>query len=280
MPECADPDPRLPFAGAYTAFAQVFPDLRIQHRGTAHPHEGWVPTHRLLTDPALRARLIAAEARHGRDRYGTAPRPDVAAGFWLHRYTWPLCLLFTLPWFLERRVPLPAVEQLASRRAAGGGGPAELALLPGPDRAPTAFACLPDDPAARRPGARPVRDEAELRNVLRTALADQLAPLLAAFRTELRRGPRTLWGLATDELVEGLWYAAGLLGEEERAVAALAALLPEGADNAPFGGAAAFRTTGPDRQGAAPAPARTRVSCCLYYTLRPAELCAGCPRGR
>lgn len=38
------PAPGAPFAGAYTAFAQVFPELRIQHRRAAHPHEGWVRT--------------------------------------------------------------------------------------------------------------------------------------------------------------------------------------------------------------------------------------------
>lgn len=115
-----------------------------------------------------------------------------------------------------------------------------------------------------------------------------MAPLLAAFRGELRRGPRTLWGLATDEVVEGLWYAAGLLGQEARALAELAALLPEGADSAPFVGAAAFRTTafrtaafrtaGASRPAGPPTPVRTRVSCCLYYTVRPADPCVGCPR--
>lgn len=278
--------PDSPFAGAYTAFAQVFPELRIHHHTEARSHDGWVTTRQLLDDPALRARLVAAEARHGRARFGTAPRADVAAGFWLHRYTWPLCLVFTLPWLLEHRVPLLPVEQLASRRPAGGWGPAELALLP--SAAPLAFACLPGDPAAALPGARVVADQAALRATLRATVAAQLGPLLTALRPLLRRGPRTLWGLVTDELVEGLWYAAGLLGEEARAVAALTALLPEapaegatpaeGADGAPFTGAAAFRLTAPQHPGGTALPTRTRVSCCLYYTLRPENLCTGCPR--
>ncbi|MGF1432094.1 (2Fe-2S)-binding protein [Kitasatospora sp. LaBMicrA B282] len=278
MPARTDPCPppaATPCTAAYRAFAQVFPDLRIHQPAAARPHDGWVPTRRLLADPALRARLIATEARHCRVRYGAAPRPDVAAGFWLHRYSWPLGLLFTLPWFLQGRVPLPAPGQLASRRGPGGGGPAELALLPTPG--PARFACLPEDPAADRPGAHPVPDHAALRAVLRSTLAAHLEPVQAAFRPDLRRGPRTLWGLATDEVVEGLWYAAVLLGEEARAVAALTELLPEDGGAAPFG-AAGFRLRRPSGTGAAPTPARTRASCCLFYTLQPAELCAGCPR--
>ncbi|WP_035850497.1 (2Fe-2S)-binding protein [Kitasatospora azatica] len=268
-----------PYAAAYGAFARVFPELRIR-LGPVRPDEGWLTTGRLLADPALQARVIATETRQARLRYGTTPRPDVAAGFWLHRYTWPLCLLFTLPWLLEQRVPLPAAEQLAFRHPSCG-GPAELAL---PPAAPHRFACLPTDPAARHPGAHLVPDQAALGAALRGAVAEQLDPLLAAFRPHLRRGPRTLWGLATDELVESLWYAAGLLGLESRAVPALDALLPGG--TAPFTGAAAFRgAAGPAPAPApapvpAPAPARTRVSCCLFYTLRPAESCVGCPRTR
>jgi hypothetical protein len=262
---------RAPYAGAYAAFAGVFPDLRV-HLGGTRPDEGWLTTSRLLADPGLRARVIAAEARLDRLRHGADPRPDVAAGFWVHRYAWPLCLLLTLPWLLERRVPLLTVEQLAFRRPRGGpgraAGPVELALLP--TAAPPRFACLPADPAAEHPGALVLPDAAALDAALRTTAAAHLGPLLAAFRPQLRRGPRTLWGLATDELVESLWYAARLLDLEPRAVAALGALLPGG--TAPFTGAAGFRAAG--------APERTRVSCCLFYTLRPEDSCAGCPRGR
>ncbi|WP_110672511.1 (2Fe-2S)-binding protein [Streptomyces tateyamensis] len=256
---------RAPYAGAYTAFAQVFPELRIRFAPT-RPERGWLPVVRLLADPALRARLLAAEARADRARYGTAPRPDVAAGFWLHRFAWPLGLLLTLPWLLERRVPLPTVDQLAFRPAGPRGGPVRLALLPpGPHR----FACLPEDPAAHHPGAVPVPDRAALDAALRTGYAQLLTPLLTALRPQLRRGPGALWGLATDELVEGLWYAAGLLGIEPCAVTALSALLPGG--TAPFTGGANFHPSGVNLE-------RTRVSCCLFYTVRPQEACAGCPR--
>ncbi|WP_035805274.1 (2Fe-2S)-binding protein [Kitasatospora mediocidica] len=250
-----------PCAAAYARFTAVFPGLRIQLADPRHG-DGWVPVDRLIADPAVRARLIADEARRGRHRYGEALRPDVAAGFWLHHYAWPLCLLFTLPWFLEDRVPRLPVERVSVRRT-GAVGLGELSARP------DGFACLPGDPLAGRPGARVVADRAALDHELRTALAEHLGPVLAAFRPDLRRGPRTLWGLATDELTEGLWYAGGLLGEERRAVEALTALLPGGTP--PFTGGADFR---PRRTPTA----RTRVSCCLHYTVRPAETCFGCPR--
>ena len=42
----------------------------------------------------------------------------------------------------------------------------------------------------------------------------------------MRRGQRALWGMATDEIVEGLWYVGHLLGEEQRAMDELELLLP------------------------------------------------------
>ncbi|WP_280722976.1 (2Fe-2S)-binding protein [Kitasatospora sp. MAA4] len=256
-------DPAAPCAAAYARFAAVFPALRV-HLAPPRSGSGWVPVDRLLADPAVRTRLLAAEADRGLARHGRPLRPDVAAGFWLHHYAWPVCLLFTLPWFLEDRVPRLPVERVSVRRT----GPVGLGEL---TARPDGFACLPGDPLAGRPGARVVADRAALDHELRTAVAEHLGPVLDAFRPALRRGPRTLWGLATDELVEGLWYAGGLLGEERRAVRALAGLLPGG--TAPFTGGADFHPPQPPT-------ARTRVSCCLHYTVRPAETCFGCPRSR
>ncbi len=248
----------VPCAQSYARLAEVLPGLRV--RLGRPPGRGWLTTAGLLADPVARAALIAEESDEGLARYGEPLRPEVAAGFALHRYAWPVCLLFSLPWFLERRVPLLPAERVALRRS--GGGSLQLAVRP------AGFSCLPDDPAAGLPGARVVADERALDAELRAAVAGHLTPVLTAFRTELRRGPRGLWALATDELVEGLRYAAGLLGEERRAALALTALLPGG--TAPFTGGAGFH-------GESPAT-RTRVSCCLYYTVRPAEICSSCPR--
>jgi len=136
------------------------------------------------------------------------------------------------------------------------------------------FACLPDDPAAGQPGARVVADEEALRAEVRAAVAEHLEPVLGGFGPRMRRRGRALWGMATDEIVEGLWYIAHLFGEERRAMEELELLLP-GATQ-PYVGSAAFRElTGPNGESL---PTRDRASCCFFYTLRPEETCATCPR--
>lgn len=277
---------------AYRRLGEVLPALRVR---CAPPRSGrgWLAGADLVARPAALRELISHDARQGLARYGQPLRPDVAAGIGLHRFVWPAALLFTLPWFLERRVPLLVPGDIAVRRRTG-----ELTVRPG------AFLCLPDDPAAPgatvlpaappappRPGARTVPDEAALAAGLRSALADFLAPVLDAFRPEVRRGPRTLWAMATDAVIEGLWYAGGLLGEEERARTELAALFAPGVPGtsgppdppaarpapecAPFTPGAGF--TAP-ASGGTERSDRYRASCCLVYTARAEAMCAGCPR--
>ncbi|MFJ6214093.1 (2Fe-2S)-binding protein [Streptomyces sp. NPDC092296] len=259
----AHPRTARPCTAAYARLAEVFPALRVE-QGAPRSGGDWVTVADLVRDPAALRRLIAVEEARGPAEYGQPLRPDVAASFALHRYAWPVCLLFSLPWFLERRVPRLPVDAVSMNRPAG--------ML---TAEPVTFACLPDDPAAGLPHARVVPDEAALRRELLAAVAEHLEPLLAVFRPQLRRGPRTLWGMATDELVEGLWYLGSLLGEEERAAAELTELLP--GTTPPFAGRAGFRPLdqGPGQE---PIRTRTRVSCCLFYTVRPAEACFSCPR--
>ncbi|MGK4583922.1 (2Fe-2S)-binding protein [Kitasatospora sp. HPMI-4] len=256
--------PAAPLLHSYTRLGRAFPGVRV-HTGPPRTGHGWLRTADFVQDPDALRKLIAYDAALGLAEYGEPLRPDVAAGFCLHRYNWPVALLFTLPWLLEHRVPRIPVERVSIRRSSG-----ELTVQP------LGFACLPDDPAATLPGTRVVPDEEALRGELLAALAEQLAPVLAAFRPELRRGPRTLWGMATDDVVEGLWYLGSLLDEEAAAVAELRLLLPDGERRPPFVGGAGFRAAGqPD---ALKAWTRTRTSCCLFYTVRPAEACFGCPR--
>lgn len=255
-----------PVTAAYARLAEVFPGLRAEvlpDDAAAPSGTGWVGAAELAEGgAALDAFLAWDDAQVLRD-YGTRARPDVVASFGFHRYAWPACLLVTVPWFLHRRVPRIPVQDVSFQRALG-----HLAVRV------REFACLPDDPAATLPGARIVPDEAALRAEVRDAVAEHLGAVLDGFGPRMRRGKRALWGMATDEIVEGLWYIAHLLGEERRAMEELELMLP--GTTKPYVGTAGFRElTGP---GGEALPTRDRASCCLFYTLRPEDTCVTCPR--
>ncbi|WP_411107169.1 (2Fe-2S)-binding protein [Streptomyces sp. cmx-4-9] len=255
-----------PVAEAYARLAQAYGGLQVVELAAHDPAPrgaGWVGADELAGGgPALDAFLAWDEAQVLRD-YGTQGRPDVIAGFGLHRYAWPACLLITVPWLLLRRVPRLPVTQVAHHRTLG-----RMAVRV------EEFACLPDDPAADLPGARVVPDEEALRAEVRVALAGHLTPVLEGFGPRMRRGRRALWGMVTDDVVEGLWYIGQLLGDERGAMAELEALLP--GSTAPFTGGAGFRAlTAPD---GSELPTRDRASCCFFYTIRPEETCGTCPR--
>ncbi|MET9366550.1 (2Fe-2S)-binding protein [Streptomyces griseoflavus] len=259
-------------ADAYARLAEVFPALAVTELGAderAPRGGGWVAASGLAEGgTALDAFLSWDDTQVLRD-YGQQARPDVIASFGLHRYAWPACLLITVPWFLHRRVPRYPVTHVSFDRTAPGLAVGRMAVRP------DGFACLPGDPAAALPGARVVPDEEALRAEVRAAVAQHLEPVLTGFGPRMRRRGRALWGMATDEIVESLWYVAQLLGEEERGLRELELLLP-GATK-PYVGAAAFRRpAGPGAQRER--ATRDRVSCCMFYTLRPADICATCPR--
>ncbi|MFD8999888.1 (2Fe-2S)-binding protein [Streptomyces sp. NPDC059582] len=260
------PLPTSAFTDAYSRLTEVYADLAVTELGAGEPApegDGWVRAAGLADGGAeLEAFLAWDDAQVVRD-YGQRARPDVVASFGLHRYAWPVCLLVTVPWFLHRRVPRLPVTHLSYDRVAGR---AAVRV--------DSFACLPGDPAAALPGARVVADEEALRAEVRAAVAEHMEPVLAGFGPRMRRRGRALWGMVTDEVVEGLWYIAELLDEKPRATRELERLLP-GATK-PYVGAAAFRElTGPDGE---PLPTRDRASCCMFYTLDPDDTCATCPR--
>ncbi|KOU72157.1 (2Fe-2S)-binding protein [Streptomyces sp. IGB124] len=266
LPAVAPAPPGSAVADAYARLADAYGGLRVDERAAHEPSPrgaGWVGADELAAGgAALDAFLAWDDAQVLRD-YGTQARPDVVAGFGLHRYAWPACLLITLPWFLDRRVPRLPVSEVAFHRTHG-----RMTVHV------ESFACLPDDPAAVLPGARVVPDEEALRDEVRTAVAQHLGAVLDGFGPRMRRGRRALWGMVTDEVVESLWYVGHLLGEERRAMAELEALLP--GSTAPYTGGAGFRTlSGPDGREL---PTRDRASCCFFYTVRPEDTCVTCPR--
>ncbi|MEU0523511.1 (2Fe-2S)-binding protein [Streptomyces niveus] len=255
-----------PVADAYRRLTEVFPSLGIDEltddqRPAAG--DGWVDATDLAAGgSAVDAFLAWDEAQVVRD-YGQRARPDVVATFGLHRYAWPVCLLITVPWFMSRRVPRIPVDHISFQRARG-----RIAVRV------EEFACLPGDPAAGLPGARVVPDEEALRAEVRSAVAEHLGPVLAAFGPRMRRRDHALWGMATDEIVEGLWYVSQLLGEERRAMTELELLLP--GTTKPYVGTAGFREL--RGTGGESLPTRDRASCCFFYTLRPEDTCVTCPR--
>ncbi|GGX59187.1 (2Fe-2S)-binding protein [Streptomyces fructofermentans] len=218
----------------------------------------------LVKDQEVMAAFVDAEAVRIRDRYDHTPRHDVAASRALHDYAWSVGLLMSGVWYLTGRVPRIHPEDVRFEPVS-----ATFEISPGSD-----LACLPGDPEAALPGMLTVPHEDALRAELRIAVADHMEPLLTAVAPHVRRGPRALWGMVTDDLVSGIWYLGRMLGQEAGAVRAAAALLPSPVP--PFPGGADFRhlTGGDGRRH----PTRTRLGCCLYYTIRPAEACATCPR--
>ncbi|TXS57951.1 (2Fe-2S)-binding protein [Streptomyces sp. t39] len=255
-----------PVGAAYARLAEVFAGLSVTELGGDEPvptGDGWVVAGDLAAGGQALDTFLAWDDAQVRRDYGRPARPDVIASFGLHRYAWSACLLITLPWFLDRRVPRLPAGSVAYQRERG-----RMAVRV------DGFACLPDDPAAVLPGARVVADEEALRAEVREAVAEHLTPVLAAFGPRMRRRGRALWGMATDEVVEGLWYIAHLLGEERRGVTELERLFP--GTTAPYVGTAGFREIPvPDGD---PLPTRDRASCCMFYTLRPEDTCVTCPR--
>ncbi|WP_415948975.1 (2Fe-2S)-binding protein [Streptomyces sp. KLOTTS4A1] len=254
------------FADTYARLGEVFPGLAVRELG-AHEQApqggGWVAAVELAEGGAALDTFLAWDDAQVLRDYGQQARPDVTASFGFHRYAWPACLLITVPWFLRRRVPRLPVTNVAFQRTLG-----KMAVRV------EEFACLPGDPLAAAPGARVVPDEAALMAEVRASVAAHLGPVLDGFGPRMRRGPRALWGMATDEIVEGLWYIGHLLGEERRAIAELELLLP--GRTKPYVGTPSFRElTGPNGESL---PTRDRASCCLFYTLRPDDTCVTCPR--
>ncbi|MFF0732383.1 (2Fe-2S)-binding protein [Streptomyces chartreusis] len=237
--------------------------VRVAEPGAADAGAG-VSAAELVKDGAALDAFVAAETARIKDRHGVIARRHVAASRALHDYAWSVSLLMSGAWYLERRVPRIRPEDLRLDLAT-----AEFTVAPGSD-----LACLADDPTAALPGVLTVPHEEALRAELRAAVADHMAPLLDAIGPVARRGSRALWGMVSDDLVSGIWYLGRVLGREDEAVRAAGRLLPSAV--APYPSGADFRhlTTADGRRH----PTRTRAGCCMYYTIRPDEACATCPR--
>ena len=205
----------------------------------------------LLSVPEALAAVVDGESDRITAAHGKSPRRDVAASRLLHHYLWSVGLLFSGPWYLGRVVPHIPAGAVHIDPAAGS-----LTL------------------DVRRVTGERADGGPEGAGRLRDAVAGHMGPVLDAFAPHVRRGPRALWGMATDDLASGLWSLGRALGEEERGIREATVLLP-GA-TAPFPGAAAFRVL----RGASDRThhTRTRLGCCLHYAVTPQDPCVTCPR--
>lgn len=267
-PERPAVDAATTLARTYGRLAAACEALNVRVATASDRPEQWQLSGAELTEPAGSRQalddFVAAEAARIRAGHGHDPRPDVAASRALHDYLWSVSLLMSGAWYLERRVPRIRPREVRVDLATGA-----FEIVPA-----AGFTCLPGDPAAHVEGARVVADEEALRAELRAAVADHMRPLLAAIGPLVRRRDRALWGMVTDDLVSGIWYLGRALGQEEHAVREATELLPMAI--APFAGGADFRRLA-DRAGYLH-PTRTRLGCCMYYTLDSARACATCPR--
>ncbi|WP_409062916.1 (2Fe-2S)-binding protein [Streptomyces sp. SYP-A7185] len=256
--------PAALLAGTYRRLATHCESLAVTvAQPDAGVGQGWVTGAELTSRHDALDAFVEAEATRIRAGHDHTPRPDVAASRALHGYLWSVCLLMSGAWYLERRVPRIRPQDVRVHLATGA-----FEVVPG------SFACFPDDPAAGLPATRVLADEESLRVELRAAVVAHLRPLLTAIGPRLRRGQRALWGMAGDDLISGIWYLGRMLGREDEALRAVDALLP--GPVAPFPGGAAFRhltTRDGERH-----PTRTRLGCCLYYTIPATEACGTCPR--
>ena len=187
-------------------------------------------------------------------RYGARPSHRVAATWALHRSLLVTGLLITGPYLLLNRLPDVPAGGIALDLPAG------VAAV-----VVNRSSVAPDEPP---PGSRWHALH------VRSALVRHVAPLLAAFRPHVRLGERALWGTATDQISGGLRHLGRTTGVEPTAVAAANALLPGGTP--PFAGSAAFSAV--TAEDGTETFRRTRLHCCLLYTVSPDDTCETCPR--
>ncbi len=251
--------PANPLAGTYTALTVASPVLNIdtEPRDGA---DGWFSAQSIASNADVVAALVDREQQRITETHGVAPPRWIAATWALHRYAFTAVAALTGPWYLEQRVPVISLPHTAFHPTERRLSVARIERLH----------CSASDPLAGEAVADIASDPEDLAVRLRTTVADRLAPILNAFRGETRRGDRALWGLAADELADSVWHIGRVFGTEDAAVAAVTRLLPHAIGRFP-GGARFIR--GPHGW------CRTQLSCCLYYAVRPAEQCAGCPRG-
>ncbi|MDQ1066728.1 hypothetical protein QFZ32_002168 [Streptomyces canus] len=113
------PAPRSAVTAAYARVTEALPVLTVTELPEDTPlptGDGWVTAAALAGNGTALDTFLAWDDEQILRDNARKGRPDVIAGFGLHRYAWPACLLFTAPWFLHRRVPRYPVTQVSYDR--------------------------------------------------------------------------------------------------------------------------------------------------------------------
>ncbi|MGH8903971.1 MAG: IucA/IucC family C-terminal-domain containing protein [Egibacteraceae bacterium] len=252
------PDPDPPLAATLTRVAARCERWSV--RLGYPPSPEWIPA------TATAGHLDELLKRIG-EAYGTAD-PAVRGTLFLKGYARGVAAAALVSLATERRVPDVAPGNVAFRFGPDG-MVQEIAL------AVPALAALPDDPDAEHPHTVVLPDVDALRRWLRYRFVNgHLAGIVPLLLQRTRRGPRALWGTASDVCsgalarlaeFEGTLGAAGELDRESRA----------------------FLATGPPLIVAPPlcpivhhgglSSGWRRVTCCLAYRLADHGLCTSCP---
>jgi hypothetical protein len=212
--------------------------------------EGWTPATGLVGGAAVDDWLDTAKQRWR----GT---PHAAAALAWKCYSYWTALPAVLGYAVARRVPMLRADAVLARWS-----PHPPFVTVG--LAQIEFAVLPGDPLAGH-DTTVVRDEAALREVLRTTLIDDhLAGLMAQIRERIHLGRRALWGSVASGVAHGLSRAADVIPAPTLEVAhdLLAGL---GLD-----GLVDLRARPDGRLDV------QRRTCCLAFTLPEPKVCRGC----
>ncbi|WP_461023790.1 (2Fe-2S)-binding protein [Thalassiella azotivora] len=236
-------------------------------------HAGWAGCGDLLAhDGRDLARWVDATRDVLADTEGAEPPPVVPATYVMGWYLQAPATVGALLLHRTRRVPDLRPEDLAVHRAPYGY--VDAVAVTG-----RTFACLPDDPDAGHPDARPVADDHALAATLRERVVAHAEAFHAVFRPAVRIGSRQRWGTVLDVLDTALWQAGQAAHDEPSGVAAALRVLD--GPHPPLPGGSRLRpvlTTG----DGAPVPeagwTRRRVSCCFMYALPSGDVCTTCPR--
>ncbi len=265
-----DSDPSAPLAATLARVAALDPHTFAADLGDPAP--GWFPATALCASDSA---WLAEGLAHATRLYPAAER-RVAGAFFVGHYAWYLAGAAICTYLAERRVPDLTLDNVALRygtytwQAGDQSGEAEtinVRFVHGH------FAALADDPAAAHSDALVLPSTHALRDWLREALEQHMAPLIDAIYASTRLGKRAQWNLVADSCARLFQHAGQHVGDQSRGCAEGLAFIqsptsPMCASHTRYltlecNG---HRDTFVERGG-----------CCLYYRVEPGHNCSTCP---